>query len=167
MKFINYNMNQSINKIIKEFRKQFINQGLTEKNGYPTVRRAEIKEFESFLRSSLEAVEKENRTALEWALSDDTGMSSEALARHMLGFNHYGHYPAPSDKDDRGRCIRLLNLIPEWWDRLDEMAQYPSGNLTYFKNGKVLTRKEGWTEQIPLIRKESLSNKTETEKENL
>jgi carbamoyltransferase len=39
---------------------------------------------------------------------------------------------APADRDDRGRCIRLLNLIPEWWDRIpavthiDKSARYQS-----------------------------------------
>lgn len=92
---------------------------------------------------------------IEWATGDDTGVSSKSLARHMLGFSgkRWGFGP-PSDADDRGRCIRLLNLIPEWWSRLDEMAQYPSAEVTcYGKNGFDV-KYEGWREQIPLIKKE-------------
>ena len=92
---------------------------------------------------------------IEWAIGDDTGISSKALCRHMLGIYPEQRNHAPSDADDRGRCIRLLNLIPEWWDRLDEMKMFPSSEITYFKNNQVLTRQEGWKEQIPLIRKEA------------
>ena len=84
-----------------------------------------------------------------WALGDDTGMSSKAICRFMLGIK--GDYSAPSDADDRGRCIRLLNLVPEWWDRLDEMAEIPGTKVLTFEHGEV---ERGWKEQIPLIKKE-------------
>lgn len=97
---------------------------------------------------------------IDWATGEHTGMSSKALCRKMLGIrasSNWG-YPAPSDASDRGRCIRLLNLIPEWWDRLDEMASIPSHRLTYFHpNNKLEVVEEGWREQIPLIRKEANS----------
>jgi hypothetical protein len=64
-------------------------------------------------------------------------------------------YPAPSDAGDRGRCIRLLNKMPEWWDRLDEMASIPSHRVNYFSGGGLQVKEEGWREQIPLIRKEA------------
>jgi hypothetical protein len=62
--------------------------------------------------------------ALFWALSGDTGSSSEAIARHMTGNNQNSFAGPPSDSSDRGRCIRLLELIPEWIARLGEMQQY-------------------------------------------
>lgn len=77
---------------------------------------------------------------IDWATGDDTGCSSNALCRHMMGFESDPHgFMAQSDADDRGRCIRLLNKIPEWWDRLDEMEQLPSHTVTCFgKNGVLI-----------------------------
>lgn len=93
---------------------------------------------------------------IEWATGDDTGVSSKALCRFMLGLtNRAASFDCPSDADDRGRCIRLLNLIPEWWDRLDEMAVLPSVNVSVFILGAIEVQPQGWREQIPLIRKES------------
>lgn len=62
------------------------------------------------------------RRAAEWALSDDTGASSKTIARHMMGMDK--SYSYPSDGGDLGRCIRLLDAIPEWRERLPEMAQH-------------------------------------------
>jgi hypothetical protein len=91
---------------------------------------------------------------IRWATGDDTGLSSTALCRFMLGLPSIRNYPPPSDADDRGRCIRLLNLVPEWWDRLDEMAKLPSRRVHYFGSNGGGVRTEGWEEQIPLIKKE-------------
>lgn len=79
---------------------------------------------------------KQRIALLNWATGDDTGVSSEVLLRHMLGLkqHHWGNL-SPTDSADRGRCIRLLNIIPEWWDRLDELP-------------------ENWKEQIKLMRTE-------------
>ena len=76
----------------------------------------------------------------EWLLSDDTGMSSKAICAWMLDINS-DLTSSPSDKWDRGRCIRLLKLMPEWISRLDEMK----------------TMNDSWPEQIELI-KEELDN---------
>lgn len=93
------------------------------------------------------------KKAIDWATGHDTGSSSAALCRFMLGLKPASNweYEAPSDADDRGRCIRLLNLIPEWWDRLDEMAEIPGRKVLTFAKGEV---ERGWKEQIPLIKKE-------------
>lgn len=75
---------------------------------------------------------------LNWATDHDTGVSSEVLLRHMIGlYPGFWRHSSPSDAYDRGRCIRLLNIIPEWWDRLDEMSEFGD-----------------WKEQIKLIREE-------------
>lgn len=91
---------------------------------------------------------------IDWATGDDHGVSSEAIVCFMLGIerSRYGH---PSDADDRGRCIRLLNLVPEWWDRLDEMAVLPKSRCHYVEKDGFKIRLEGWEEQIPLIKKEA------------
>lgn len=95
------------------------------------------------------------RRALFWALAGDTGVSSEAIARHMTGGEggKFGMMP-PSDADDRGRCIRLLELIPEWLPRLKEMAQFydkeKSDDFVINSSG-ISAYHNSWSRQIPLI----------------
>lgn len=63
------------------------------------------------------------RRALEWFAGDDTGVSSKTLACHMLGIKPKGMWSSyPFDPADLGRCLRLLELIPEWKPRVAEMA---------------------------------------------
>lgn len=98
------------------------------------------------------------KRALFWSLSGDTGISSEAICAHMTGnpTNKTWGFQAPSDMSDRGRCIRLLELIPEWIERLPEMVQYDAGNVI-INGAKPIPRSEdshSWTQQIPLIMQE-------------
>lgn len=63
----------------------------------------------------------ELRRALAWMAGDDTGRSSQVLCVTMLG----GRVPTPWhpwDPADLGRCLRLLDLMPEWRCRIGEMA---------------------------------------------
>lgn len=80
----------------------------------------------------------ENRI-IEWLLSDDVGSSSKSIVIHMFNSKSMKNSP-PYDFDDRSRCVKLLKIIPEWVERLDEMKVY-----------------KGWEEQIPLIKKELLA----------
>jgi hypothetical protein len=59
-----------------------------------------------------------------WATGGDTGSSSEAIAAVMTGNKPKGYVDHPLDGGDLGRCIRLLDLIPEWKVRLSEMASF-------------------------------------------
>lgn len=68
------------------------------------------------------AREDDARRVLEWIASEDTGMSSEAIAYHMLGMYSEGSHP--HDPSDLGRCLRLLELFPAWKPRIREMATY-------------------------------------------
>ena len=93
--------------------------------------------------------------ALFWALSGDTGISSEAICAHMTGNqngNRFGNQP-PSDSSDRGRCIRLLELIPEWIPRLKEMVRYDERKPTGFviNSSGISAYDNSWSKQIPLI----------------
>lgn len=90
-----------------------------------------------------------------WALSDDTGISSKTLANHMLGYENGNFTSPPSDADDRGRCIRLLELIPEWIERLPELAkdEKPSEAIVISASG-IGADTNSWERQIPLIIKE-------------
>lgn len=94
------------------------------------------------------------RRALEWALGDDTGMSSKAICAFMTGATKVPGMP-PSDAADRGRCIRLLKLIPEWIDHLDAMAESetPRSHIVIGASG-TRTETNSWKKQIPLILEE-------------
>lgn len=64
-----------------------------------------------------------NERVTRWLLSDDVGLSSESICRHMmLGKQKNADYP--KDPSDIGRCFRLLAAIPEWESRIGEMATY-------------------------------------------
>lgn len=93
--------------------------------------------------------------AMFWALSGDTGISSESICAHMTGNpknDHFGIQP-PSDAADRGRCIRLLELIPEWIERLPEMKQYDANARESIVIGSsgITAERNTWAEQIPKI----------------
>lgn len=100
--------------------------------------------------------------ALYWALSDDTGVSSKTLARHMMEYPQRSFSMPPSDADDRGRCIRLLELVPEWIPRLPELVREtkPQEGIVINSSG-VHTQTNGWATQIPLIIKEGNLNATD------
>ena len=94
--------------------------------------------------------------ALFWALSGDTGISSEAIAKHMTGIAPVRMLP-PSDADDRGRCIRLLELVPEWIPQLNEMVKYDAAEKpdAFVINSSGITADHNtWAKQIPLIMQE-------------
>ena len=63
------------------------------------------------------------RRALLWLAGGDSGMSSKAICYHMLGIKSDGSF-LPLDPSDLGRCLRLLELFPEWKPRMGEMARY-------------------------------------------
>lgn len=64
------------------------------------------------------------RRAMEWLVGTDTGISSVAICRHMLGIARPRKHSHPRDGGDLGRCLRLLELIPEWKSRINEMAEH-------------------------------------------
>lgn len=76
-------------------------------------------------RREMQLVPKE---LLEWMASDYTGASSVTIA-HVLSDvpqSTFCHGSTPSDSADFGRCVKLLEIFPEWYDRLPEVAAaYP------------------------------------------
>lgn len=56
----------------------------------------------------------------EWFGSNDTGLSSKAIALFLSSGASTGH--VPSDCDDFGRCYRLLKHMG-WENRITEMAE--------------------------------------------
>jgi len=61
------------------------------------------------------------KRALAWAIGRDTGASSTAIMAVMTGNKPESRYDYPVDGSDLGRCLRLLDLIPEWKPRMGEM----------------------------------------------
>jgi hypothetical protein len=60
-----------------------------------------------------------------WFAGGDTGISSKAIAAYMCGGDMKAGrswHSAPSDPADLGRCLRLLEIFPEWKERMPEMA---------------------------------------------
>jgi hypothetical protein len=59
--------------------------------------------------------------AAKWAASSSTGASSLALLKVMLGDRPKTSFCYPHDGSDLGRCIGLLDAVPEYRERLAEM----------------------------------------------
>lgn len=90
---------------------------------------------------------------IKFLLGKHVGISSEAICSFMLGINKTLNHRYPMDQSDRARCIKLLKLVPEWIERLDELKAMDAGTISI--NGgepqpKAQT-KYSWTYQIPLI----------------
>jgi hypothetical protein len=62
----------------------------------------------------------EAERAAQWIVGRDTGSSSKALWAVMMGVKGGKDYPL--DGGDFGRCYRLLQAVPEWRQRIGEMA---------------------------------------------
>ena len=61
-----------------------------------------------------------------WALSGDTGVSSETIACIAMGITEKKrrwHFDIPGDADDFGRCYRLIKAVPELRDALPLVAE--------------------------------------------
>ncbi len=64
------------------------------------------------------------KRALQWSVGDDTGSSSKAIVAYMTGSKpRDAAHSYPSDAGDLGRCLRLLDLIPEWKPRMVQMGE--------------------------------------------
>ncbi len=60
-----------------------------------------------------------------WLASDDTGLSSKAMAHHIMGayIDHRDRNAHPHDPSDFGRCHRFLEAVPEAREKLPKMAE--------------------------------------------
>lgn len=61
----------------------------------------------------------------DWLASGDTGVSSKAIMLWLSAQAKCKTWGAetPADPGDLGRCLRLLERIPEWKPRMAEMAE--------------------------------------------
>lgn len=91
-----------------------------------------------------------------WALSGDTGVSSETLACAVLGLpdtsRRFG-FDVPYDFSDFGRCYRLVQLVPEiltMWDKV--RAACPAW-------GPII---DHWDELVARYEADNLSDDTDT-----
>lgn len=66
-------------------------------------------------------MESVDRRAAKWAATGDTGTSSKAILATMMGNPPKGRFCYPHDNQDLGRCIGLLDAVPEFRERLAEM----------------------------------------------
>jgi len=73
----------------------------------------------------------DEKRALQWVIAGDTGVSSMAIWAVMMGrvendaqeTKDIVFYDPPEDRADFGRCFRLLQHIPEWRKRLQEVGE--------------------------------------------
>ena len=75
-----------------------------------------------------ESAEVRNR-AYAWLTGGKTGLSSQTMCLYFLSGEipkNVGDFPgvyAPADAGDLGRCLDLLEKVPEWRVRIDEMKE--------------------------------------------
>jgi hypothetical protein len=65
-----------------------------------------------------------SEAANNWLSTGERGISSEAIFSHLTGVNVVGGWGKcpPSDPSDLVRCRKLLDAVPEFRARLNEMA---------------------------------------------
>lgn len=58
---------------------------------------------------------------MKWFVSRDTGLSSESIVAFMEGVEPERGFSYPHDPSDLGRCLRLLELMPEYKPKMKAM----------------------------------------------
>lgn len=86
-----------------------------------------------------EIIQKAN----EWIVNDDTGISSIVIFAVMMGVPvvNLHNKSTPRDPSDFGRCYRLLKLIPDWENRLEELRKV---DYSYYSMNNNSEHSEGW-----------------------
>ena len=79
---------------------------------------------------------------IDWVIGGDIGLSSLTIWGVMMGAKisteNSWRYAPPFDVTDFGRCHRLLELMPEWRERLHEVSdQLPEWKLHIAEWGKL------------------------------
>lgn len=90
------------------------------------------------------ATEKEIMRANIWITGDDTGISSKVIWAVMMGVP-VTNKSTPSDPSDFGRCYRLLKLIPEWENRLEELKKI---NYEYYSLNDNTKHEKLWSKFV-------------------
>lgn len=89
-----------------------------------------------------------DKKLIDWFLGDGVGLSSKAIVAFFLDLDYEILFDYPRDKGDRKRCIDLLKIRKDWFEKIDKM-----------KNLNMM-----WFEEIELIKKEF--NNYDQEREN-
>ena len=77
----------------------------------------------------IEECEREPRLATpgmgysKWLESDDTGMSSKFMGSVLNGSGGCEH-AIPYDADDFGRCVRLIDAVPAFYERIGRLKSH-------------------------------------------
>ncbi len=81
-----------------------------------------------------------NQRAQIWILNtSEVGQSSKAIFGVMTGQQMACGSQRPRDPSDFGRCYRLLQLIPEWNERLIEVSQAYPNWMPLIRDWPILT----------------------------
>lgn len=111
----------------------------------------------------IDAMNKPHESATEgmglkaWLASDDTGVSSRYMAAALAPLaglppwipksNHFR--PFPHDPADFGRCVRLLEAVPELRPHIAELADPKHGHVWNAIAAEWETLEQWYTEDLP------------------
>ncbi|ECJ3227561.1 hypothetical protein FP993_19495 [Salmonella enterica] len=119
MKNYKFNQIELIAAITKEIERQ--RPGTPADDRMNTIIKAVNMICDEYSREKVTASQGMGLTA--WLASDDTGLSSLFMASVLSGqFASTNNYPR--DPDDLGRCIRLIEAVPELAEKISLMAQH-------------------------------------------
>lgn len=99
------------------------------KDGEPRIVNACIRAADEILKVvNVAAVNATPNMGLEnWLASDDTGMSSQFMARELCGARvrlEHDAKPYPLDPSDFGRCVRFLAAVPFARAKIGELTKH-------------------------------------------
>lgn len=72
---------------------------------------------------TVEQSKSEQEKMMFWLTKGERGISSEVMFETISGHNLGGRKSPPSDPDDFKRCYLLLETIPEWKTKLNELRK--------------------------------------------
>lgn len=117
---IQINQIQLVAAITIEIERQHPGTGVESRHFNAIIRAANIVS-EELSKPVVKASESMGLTA--WLASDDTGASSLYMASVLTGeFIAENHYPR--DPADFGRCLRLVEAVPELESKIRDMSQH-------------------------------------------
>lgn len=111
---------QLVAAIAKEIDRQHPGTGV-ESRCFNTIILAANSICQEFAKPVVKASEGMGLTA--WLASDDTGLSSLFMASKLTGMFE-AEYAYPRDPADFGRCLRLVEAVPELESKIRDMSQH-------------------------------------------
>jgi hypothetical protein len=117
---IQINQISLIAAITKEIDRQYPGTG-AETRYFNAIIQAATNICQEFANPIVKASEGMGLTA--WLASDDTGLSSLYMASKLTGMFE-AKYAYPRDPADFGRCLRLIEAVPELESKISDMSQH-------------------------------------------